>query len=364
MNVEPKSFGLDLSDLTLKIVQLEKRDSFLRLRSFLKKEMPEGLIVKGEIKDEKKVSKVLQEALGKVKGKPIRTKYVNLALPEEKVFTKVVRLPKMKPEEVAKAIKWEAEANIPIESELVYLGWEIIETPISTPHLDVFIAACPKEIIDSYLRVLKGAGLQATAFEPESTAICRCLVKPSEASQTRLIVDLGAVWTKVVVFFNRALRFTRNVPISLEDFTKAIARELKIARNEAEEIKIKYGLDKTKMQGKIFNALIPILTRLCEQIQKSITFYQEHSTHEHAKDGFIYKVILCGGGARLKGLIPFLGSHLKKKVELANPWKNVIPMGSKKAKISSPRVTIIPLSKSESLAYTTAIGLALRKIEI
>lgn len=360
--MEFKSFGLDLSDLTLKIVQLEKKRGYLTLRSFLNKEIPAGLIVKGEIKNGKKVSKVIREALEKVKGKPVRTKYVNLALPEEKVFTKVVQIPKMKPEEVTEAIKWEAEANIPLERKKVHLGWEIIETSTSIhgersrtiDHLDVFLAACPKKIIDSYLKVLKNINLEVVAMEPESVAISRSLIKPSEAGQARLIIDLGAVRTEVIVFSNRALRFTQEIPISSEDFTKVIAKELKLKRDKAEEIKLKYGLDKTKMEGKVFDALTPILTDLCEQIQKSITFYQEHVTHEHTKDGFIHKVLLCGGGAQLKGLVSFLTLTLKKKVELANPWVNIVPADSRKAK------ELPPISKSESLAYTTAIGLALR----
>lgn len=359
--MELKHFGLDLSDLTLKIVQLEKKSGGLILRSFLNKKIPEGLIVKGEIKNGKKVSKLIGEALERVKGKPIRTKYVNLALPEEKVFTKVIQLPKMKPEEVAEAIKWEAEANIPLERGKVYLGWEIIETLTSIhgersrtiDHLDVFLAACPKKIIDSYLKVLKNINLEVVAMEPESVAISRSLVEPSKAGEARLIIDLGAVRTEVIVFSNQSLRFTQEIPISSEDFTNVIAKELKLKRDKAERLKTKYGLDKTKMEGRVFDALTPILTDLAEQIQKSITFYQEHATHEHTKDGFVHKVMLCGGGAQLKGLVSFLTLTLKKKVELANPWINIMPT-SKKAK------ELPPISKNESLAYTTAIGLALR----
>ncbi len=352
----PQTFGLDLSDLSLKIIQLERRGKFLRLRSFLDKKIPEGLVVKGEIKNIKKVSKLIQEALREAK-EPIKTKYVNLSLPEEKVFTKVIQMPKMKPEELSQAVKWEAEANIPLKREKVYLGWEVIGASSSertSDHLDVFLAACSKELVDSYLKTLKDAGLQAITMEPESMSIVRALVKPTEAKEARLIVDLGATRAEVVIFSNQALRFTQNISISSGDFTRVIAKQLKLEESEAEKVKIKYGLDKTKMEGRVFDALTPILSDLSEQIQKSITFYQEHATHESTKDGLIHKILLCGGGARLKGLVSFLTIALKKKVEIANPWSNIVTLSSRKAR------ELPPISKNESLVYTTAIGLALR----
>jgi Tfp pilus assembly PilM family ATPase len=103
----------------------------------------------------------------------------------------------------------------------------------------------------------------------------------------------------------------------------------------------------------VFEALIPPLTDLTEQIKKHINYYESHAGHEHLAGPVptIQKIILCGGGANLKGIAHFLVGELRKKVGIGNPWVNILP---------TPFQELPPLSFAESLRYTTAFGLALR----
>jgi Tfp pilus assembly PilM family ATPase len=64
------------------------------------------------------------------------------------------------------------------------------------------------------------------------------------------------------------------------------------------------------------------------------------------------KIILCGGGANLKGIIPFLVKRLNIQVEIGNPWINM-NFGKK-----LPSIT-----KQDSVRYSTVIGLALRGLQ-
>jgi Tfp pilus assembly PilM family ATPase len=89
------------------------------------------------------------------------------------------------------------------------------------------------------------------------------------------------------------------------------------------------------------------------QIKKHISYYESHSGHEHLErpGATIQKIILCGGGANLRGLAQFLLRELHKEVSIGNPWINILPTSLKE---------LPPLSFAESLRYTTAFGLALR----
>ena len=117
-------------------------------------------------------------------------------------------------------------------------------------------------------------------------------------------------------------------------------------------------MKKNKEGESVFDCLIPALTDLTEQIKNYLEFYQSHAKHEHLKTSSvpsaISKIILCGGGAALKGIDSFLGLNLKIPVETANPWVNIL----------RPPLREIPeLSYDQSLRYTTALGLALRGIK-
>jgi Tfp pilus assembly PilM family ATPase len=65
----------------------------------------------------------------------------------------------------------------------------------------------------------------------------------------------------------------------------------------------------------------------------------------------IKKIILCGGGSNLKGIIPYLTKRLKKDVLMSDPWVN-LNLGQ----------NLPPINKADSVRYSTVIGLALRAI--
>ena len=56
LTLKPEALGLDISDLSLKIIKLKKGRKFFTLSSFGKEEIEPGIIKGGEIKDEKKLA--------------------------------------------------------------------------------------------------------------------------------------------------------------------------------------------------------------------------------------------------------------------------------------------------------------------
>ena len=370
LTLKPESFGLDISDLSLKIVKLKKRGQFFELDSFLEEKIEPGIIKGGEIKDEKKLAEIIRESIKKVKEEKLKTNYVVASLPEEKAFLQVIQMPRLCQEDLKSAVIYEAENYIPTPLEEVYLDYQIIPPVYDhLDHLDILIAALPKKTVDPYLSALKLAGLRPKVLEIESLAIARALIKNGITTQPILLIDLGATRTSFIIFSGHSLRFTSSIPVSSSNFTEIISKNLGVSLAEAERLKIKHGLEekvkikigdeKTELKrerGRIFEALIPTLVDLVQQIKRYLDYYQAHAEHEHLPpDGKgVSKILLCGGGANLKGLCQLLSLELKIPVEIGNPWINIL-IGEKKEAAE--------LSFEESLKYTTALGLALRGIK-
>ncbi len=353
LTLKPEAFGLDISDLSLKLVKLKKRHRGLALASFGESEIKPGIIKDGEIKDEDKLAEIIREAIKKIKGEKLKTKYVIASLPEEKAFLQVIQMPKIPKEDLKSAVIYEAENYIPLPIEEVYLDSQIIKPVVnSLDHFDVLIAALSKKTVDPYLNCLKKAGLLPYVLEIESQAISRALIKNEISLSPVLLIDLGATRTSFIIFSGYSLRFTASVKISSQKFTEVISKVLNVDFEKAEHLKIKYGLK----EKKFFEYLIPILTDLSEQIKKYLNYYQTHTNHEHLPSNMrgVAKIFLSGGGANLKGLAGFLSQELKIDVEIGNPWTNILPEPPKK---------IPQLPFEESLRYTTALGLALRGIK-
>jgi type IV pilus assembly protein PilM len=95
-------------------------------------------------------------------------------------------------------------------------------------------------MIGLHLNTLEAAGLTPVAIDIEPLAVGRTLLdldKKGLANKNVVIVNVGAAITDVGVYKNGILRFPRTIPIAGENFTRAIADQLGITMEAAEEEK-------------------------------------------------------------------------------------------------------------------------------
>ena len=364
--------GLYISDVSMKFVQFRRNASGLTVAAYSDLNIPKEVMSGDAIKKPKVLVELIRRAVAQpIFGKVILP-HVIASIPETKSFVRVIQMPKMSEEEAVEAVPWEAEAYIPLPIEQVYLDWIILSkslSPVSKKQIEgeskgekmtVLITAAPKEYIDDLVNILKEAGLVPLGLEVESQAIARSLV--SRINEAVLIADINTIRTSLSIYDKGILQFTSSLPIAGNLMTEKLAEALNITKEEAEKLKRENGLAEDVMQGKIKRALTPVLENFVEEIKNTIRFYEEHAL----SDGKIARFVLTGGSGRLKHLPSFIhdrlthsldGEHPLRslpgiKVELGNPWVNVLSKGQ----------TPI-LSREESLSYATAIGLALRGYE-
>ena len=359
LTLHPQAFGLDISDLSLKVAQLEKKQQGFRLASYGEGELAQGIIEAGEIKDEDKLVASIQKTIQQVRGKKISTRYVVAALPEEKAFVQVVQLPRMKREEMMAAIRFQAESYIPYPIDTVYLDFAVIP-PMRNHlnHVDVLVASLPREVVDRYMLVLEKAGLAPWALEIEAIALSRAVIEKEVSPIPVLVVDIGHARTKVSIFSGYGVRFTTSLSICSQQFTDAVARALHVDEEKAEELKRQYGLytPEDALGQEVFQAAAPVATDFIGEITKYVEYYETHAPHQHlgSPQKKIKRIMLCGGGANLKGFPEFLMRALKIEVVVGNPWVNIL----------SPNAHELPLlSFPDSLSYSTVLGLALRGVQ-
>lgn len=345
-------FALNFSDTSLKVVQLGNKAGRSSRFIYGQAEIPAGLIEQGEIKKENELADLIKKTIGGVKGGKIKSKYVAVSLPEEKSFVDVLRLPNLKKGEVGNAVLFEAANYIPIPLDEVYFDFEVVQADKAVPQgssgesMEVLIAATPRKIVDSYASMLKIAGLKPFFMEVESLSLSRALIKQGVNHRPLLIIDFGQFRTVFVIFAGQSLRFSSTIPVASKELDNLLMKQLNVNLAEAEKIKQTEGL---WGDSKILDIIVPVLTDLTEQIKKHLDYYHSHSPLNHVPH-FVEKIVLCGGGANLKGLASFLADALKIRIELGNPWVNVF---------SAQHKEILPVSLEESVSYATAMGLAL-----
>jgi len=336
--------GVDLSDLSIKLIDLKQKGSRKEVVSFINYPLPEHALQQGEIKNIDLTSKTLRQALNQAK---IKTSQISASLPEVKAFLSIVELNNINQQDLAKALKLEIEQHIPFKISEVYLDSKILRQ--NQTGASILLAAVPKKIVDGYLEVFKLAKLTPLVLEIESIATARCLVKetPSAGVSAILIIDLSSKYTNFIIYDQGTISFSKTVNIASVNFTEALRQALKTDFSEAEKEKRRWGLDIKARQGLIFKALKPLIETLVSETKKTISFYENRHS-----DAVINKIILTGGSSNLKGLDAYLSLRLTKEVTKGDPWLNIKPESKKRFTPAIP--------KEQVLNFSTAIGLALR----
>lgn len=340
-------FGLDLSDLSIKIVNLKDGGDSEFVASFASVPLPLGAVNDGEILQKDLVVSAIKKAIAVAGPEKLKTKKVICSLPETKAFLRIVSIPQMDRNELNEAVKWEMEANIPLPLEQVYYDWQIIPDSLlsQASKINIIVVAIARIVVDQAIEVLEEAGLDPVGLEIESIAQARSLIDEKKESDTVFVIDIGDRRTSFSMAKGGVPCFTSSIPLCGQSFTDVISKGMGIPFEQAEKIKIANGIGDSTKGDSLFKLTQPVLENFVQEIERSIDFFVTGLKYSDSVD----KVIICGGGGNMKGIIPYLSKKIGREIELGNPWVNM-RLGKELPKIE----------RSQSLQYSTAIGLALK----
>lgn len=349
MSLQPftNTIGLDISDSKIRFAELNNTNAKrAQLMAYGEIMVPENCITSGEIKDQAKVAELIRTMTSKPIYGKLKTKFVNGSLSEKKTFIKTVQIPSVPPEELAGAVGWGIEQNIPVTLASVYYDWFIMNNGKTTDDnkLNVMVSVSPRTLSDQYTSLIKQAGLIPIGLENESTAIARCLLdlqKPNPPSM--FIIDLGRSRTNIMMYSQHAIQFAESIDVSGREMTEAVAKELHMTYEDAERAKIITGLDPKKSRGSVRSILEPIMQRLLTRIEEGIYFYENYIS----KGEKIEQLLLTGSVSRMEDASTYLQEKLKRPVTIGNSLVNISSKSRKQSNI-------------DFISYTTALGLALK----
>lgn len=333
--------GIDIGSKTIKIVELVKSGNKIRLKA-------SGIVVhKGKTPDiakEEKDMVEVSEAIKKLyKEAKISSRDVAIALPEAKVYTRVIKFPPLTDSEIASAVKWEAEQYIPIPMNEAIIQYQVIERreDLSPAQVSVLLVAAQKAMVDKYARCIEMASVNLVAVETELMSLVRSLA-PNEG--TVLLVDFGARSTDIAIAKNSQLMFSRSIPTAGDALTRALAQSLSITPLQAEEYKKTYGLS-SQLEGRVKKALDPVFKIVADEMKKAIYYYMSEEKGDSPASA-----VLAGGSAGLPEVAGALTKMLGLEVVVGNPF----------AKIEVDPEALRSLSGYSPL-YSIAVGLAMRE---
>lgn len=339
------SFGLDISDESLKFLELVNTKDGVKVGRHGERSIPAGVIESGKIKDSRKIEDILF-LLKKEEG----LTSVRVSLLEEQVYLFKLKLEKEGLINVRESIELALEEHIPIQAIDAIFDYEIISQDEKS--LEIQVATIPKNVIESYLNIFKNSGIAVQSFELEAQAISRAVVKKGDM-ETYMIVDFGERRTGIFIVSKGVVMFTSTLDMGGVVLTEMIAKNFKISIEEAEIMKKKFGLQRNIENKEIFAVLLNSVSILRDELVKHFLYWHTHRDEDGKDNPPINKIILCGGDSNLIGLAEYLSISMKSKVEMANAWVNIIG-----------KEDYVPdINFKQALSFVATLGLALRDID-
>ncbi len=333
--------GIDFGTHSVKAVELRdiasESPALVNLGSQI---TPKGVINSEDKADQTKLADVLKKMYDASK---IRNKSVVMALPEFSVFTRFLEFPGVKQEELKDAVYFEAKQYIPMPLNEVQLSYITIGFNETKNAPRVLLVAAPKKIIDIYINIATGAGLELSAIETESVAMGRAMYRATKKKDL-VMLDFGANSTDMSILSEGYLVFSQSIAIGSDSLTQSIVNKFNFEYSRAEEFKRNYGVVGNVLDGKIYNVVSPIIESILVEVRRGIEFYKNKTLAAAPMD-----YLLNGDGALLPGLMEYVAKSLGVNVTIANPW-NGINVDNKFRDI---------IAKSGP-SYSVAIGLALK----
>lgn len=307
--------GLDIGSSTIKIVELQKDGGVFSLQAT-------GIVGYSgnqayKMEDPKEMASLAMVIKKLHSEAGISGREVVISVPEPQVFTRTIKFPLLTDAEIASAVKWESEQYIPIPVNEAVIQHTVLarNETASPPEVLVLLVAAPRVVVEKYTKIVGLAGLNPTAVETELIALTRAL---APVDQTVLLVDFGALSTNISISKNSLLSFSRSIPIAGQAFTRSVSQGLGVSVQQAEEYKKTYGLSGSQLEGKVKNALDPVLKLVVDEVKKAISYYQSEEKGEAPT-----AVIISGGSSGMPELISSLSEMLGMEVVAGNPFSKV-----------------------------------------
>lgn len=318
--------GLEIDTSEIRAVVMEKSGRQLNLIGVGKTSLPEYAVLDGFIHDQEALVMALRRLWNNAS---LGTHRVVLGIANQGVVIRSATITRVPPEKVAQTVRYQAQDFLPMAVNDAVVSHVVLgeKQGPEGPVLDLLLIAAKKDMVNSYITALAGAGLKAVGVTVTPLAVSEIAAGKSE-QEAIAVINISNGTTSVIVKTGGVPRFARIIPTGLKDAAAERGGSI-------DALLASIAVD--DMPSGWLNSLV-------NDIRSSLTYYQAQYASNPLEN-----LILAGKGARLIGLSEYLQDQLGLSVELMKPL----------SKVSEVKADI----RNEAPDYAACIGLALSGLE-
>jgi type IV pilus assembly protein PilM len=334
--------GIDVSASGIKLAFLEDHTHGLELAKFGEERLPAGAFTSADITD---ISAVIKGLMNITKTHGVTT--ANIALPESRTYLFETEVTGRSVSEWSIALEQKIDEFVPLPPSEV--AFDFVPDRVKGDTAHVVGVGYAKRFIAQSLQAFDEAGIRVRSVESELFSIARALLPAGDPS-TVLVIDIGKTTTKLLVVAGRLPRYATTLDIGGHALTLAVQKHFGVTEEEAKRVKADRGLVASEGNQEYLAAMLSTVSAIREEIMRRLDYWQTRAVAAGMHEP-VSRAIIVGGNATLKGLPEYLSAGLKVPVDLGDVFTNMAPRDH----------WLPPVDYMQSLAYATAIGLALRQ---
>lgn len=203
--------------------------------------------------------------------------------------------------------------------------------------VQIYTAFAPMVHIGALERVADELALELVAVAAEPFAVSRSVLGTDASSNfTAILADVGGGTTDIAVVNDGGVEGTKMFGIGGRSFTRTIASEMNLSYGDAEKLKVNIDSEKIKpsVKGEAERAIEKTLDVWLAGVELALS---EFDSVDHLPN----RILLCGGGASLAGLVEALSTR---------EWYKDLPF--------TKRPTVQHIQPSEVVGITDTTGAA------
>ncbi len=314
----PATIGLDISSSAVRLIQFSRGESGIRIEHFAIEPLADGVVKDQAVMDSSAVAAAIERA---VRRSGAKTKYCAVSVSGSAVMTKTISLPaEMSDVELESQIEIEADQYIPYSLDEVSRDFEVLgPSKRSADLVDVLLAACKSENIDSLTSAVDQSGLKARVIDVEAYAIANAfvLIRHREgipADRTIAIFEIGSQQSSFVIMNGDRVVYSREHAFGSSQLIEDISRRYELSAEEA--LVMLRGDD----HPEDFTQMViePFQQSVVQQIGRALQFFSSSNEFQNTESLF-----LAGGAELMQGLDQVVTNELGIATEIADPIRGL-----------------------------------------
>jgi type IV pilus assembly protein PilM len=221
------------------------------------------------------------------------------ALSTERLTQRHLRFPFAGPKRVASALAFEIDEELPLPlSDVVLAHEQVLTRPDQT---DVLVAIATRTEVEQHLASMRRMELEPRVVECEGASLANLSAFLRLDDVSRVILDVGHAKTNVCLLVDGKPIALRRVPIAGKALSDALARDLRLSPDAAEQYKHERGVFEHGSAKPVSPGVRDVLERLAREVQRSV----QSVVGDPLDPVSPTEILLVGGSARLDGLAKF-----------------------------------------------------------